>query len=426
MRSKRQGRDSGTRQQPAQGAPAAAPRTRKSKKWLYLLLALLVGVPGLAIGLWFHHSRTAPLPDLPAPALGAMDPEIADEITKAREKVAREPRSLKAWALLAYLFDVYLFEDEAIVCYQAAEILEPSNWAWPYLRASLLLKSPHPEEALPCLERAADLSSHPAARARLADSLLALGQVENAKQQYQRVLAVDGNNAQALFGLAQVASARQDFPNALQHLEKVTDDPHLRKRASALRAATCERLGKHEEAARERLRFATLPADDPLPDIHWQLQTLRLGVRGRILRAERLRSQGKTDEAVALLVDTVSRNPQSDQAWLALAIAKEVARDYAGAEQAFQKSIALAPNRADFYSAFGDFLQAQKRYPEAATAFRKAIELAPVDARAHVRLGDSLCQAGDRAGAAQAFHEALRLNPELAEARDKLAQLEKN
>ena len=147
--------------------------------------------------------------------------------------VAKEPRSLKAWAQLAYLFDMYLFSDEAIVCYQAAETLERTNWAWPYLRGSLLLKSAHPEDALPSLERAADLAPHPAARAKLADFLMALGRVDSAEQHYKRVLAVDAKNTQALFGLAQVASARGDLQSALQHLQNVAKDSYLRKRACA-------------------------------------------------------------------------------------------------------------------------------------------------------------------------------------------------
>ena len=52
-----------------------------SKKRLCFLLALLVCVSGLAIGKWVHDSRMNMLPDLPAPALGGIDPEIAEEIS---------------------------------------------------------------------------------------------------------------------------------------------------------------------------------------------------------------------------------------------------------------------------------------------------------------------------------------------------------
>jgi tetratricopeptide (TPR) repeat protein len=422
--SRRQNRDKGAKQ-PAPVAPASSRPTPTSKKRLYSLLALLVCVLGLAIGNWVYDGWINPLPDVPAPALAGTDPEIADEITKARENVAKDPRSVTAWAQLGYLFDVYLFADEAIACYRAAEILEPSNWAWPYLRASLLIKSAYPEEALPCLERAADLAPHPGARAKLADFLMTLGHMDRAEQHYRRVLATDAKNSQALFGLAQVASAQGDFPKALQHLEKVGDDPHARKRVCALRAATYERLGKHQEAAKERTLFAALPADEPRLDVHWQLQELRKGVRGRILRASSLGSQGKAAEAETLLLDTVARYPQSAQAWVALAVFKEGARDYVAAEQAFQKCLALAPHRADFHCSWGDFLQARNRHREAAAAFRKAIDLAPADAKAHSGLGDSLRSAGDLPGAAQAFRDALRLNPELADARAKLSQFEK-
>ncbi len=425
MRPKTPSRDTGAKQPPGRGGPAASAPPRASKTRLYLLLALLFCVSALLVAKWVYDHHANALPQIPTPTLAGVDPEIADEITKAREMVVKEPRSPKTWAHLAYLFDMYLFSDEAIVCYQAAEILEPSNWAWPYLRAALLVKSAQPENALPCLERAAELAPLPAARLKLADFLMSLGRVDSAEQHYRRVLAAEAKNVQALFGLAQVANAREDFQGALENLKKVADDPYLRKRACALRAAACERLGDHDAAARERSLFARLPEDAPRPDVQWQFQDLRKGVRGRILRAQGLQSQGKTSDAVALLADTVSRFPQSDQAWVALAVAKGTAGDAAGAEQAFRKSIELAPNRVDFHSALGDFLQARKRYKEAVSVFRRAIELSPVDAKNQLRLGDALSAAGDSANAKLAYRTAAQLNPELTEAREKLTQLEK-
>jgi tetratricopeptide (TPR) repeat protein len=431
MRSKRQsGNDSavprapGEKRAAGQAGSTTPPRPR-SKKRLYVLLALLLVVSGVLIGKWFYEKRALALPEPPTLALDALDPEVAEELTRARALVVQEPRSIKSWAQLALFLDAYQFADEAIVCYQAAEVLEKSNWVWPYLRALLLVKTAYPEEALPCLERAAHLAPDPMARLKLADCLFSLGRVADAAEQYQRVLAGDAKNVRALLGLANVAGAREDFQTSLRHLETVSQDPHLRKRACALRAAAHERLGNRQEAAKERALYASLPADEPWPDIHWQFHELRKGMRGRILRAEALRSKGKPGEAAALLVDTVAMYPQSDQAWAALGVAKEITGDFAGAEQAYEKSIALAPQRADHRFALGDFLQTRQRFKEAAAAFQKAIELAPVEANAYFRLGECLQAIGDRAAAVRAYRQALDLNPELARARDKLAQLNK-
>jgi tetratricopeptide (TPR) repeat protein len=367
------------------------------------------------------------LPELPVLALDGIDPEVAKTLAEARAAVQKAPRSLEAWGKLAMLLDAHLYFDEAVTCYAAAETLDANNPYWPYLQGSLLAKGPNPEKALPCFERSARLApNEPMPGLQLADLLLALGRVEDADKEYQRVLANspdDMYTPYARFGLAQVAIARQKYQDALPSLQAVAGDSHIRKRACALRAALYERLGNITGADSERRRLADLPEDLPWPDVFHQVNKMRVGLRGRIDHANLLLRQNQPAKAVSLLTETVEQYPRSDQAWLALGVAKENIKDFIGAEQALAKAIQLAPDRADHRYFLGEFLRARQRYQEAATTFRKASELRPVDANTYLKLGECLQCQGDKIGAAEAFHKALHYNPELKEARLGLERL---
>ncbi|HEV2972248.1 MAG TPA: tetratricopeptide repeat protein [Pirellulales bacterium] len=378
------------------------------------------------IGRWVYQGWTGPLPELPFLALDGIDPEVAEVLTKQRAAVERAPRSADAWGTLAMLLHAHQFADEAIICYGAAATLEKTNPNWPYFQGYLLEKGAHPDQALPCLERAAALAPNdlPVPRFRLADLLLSLGRIEDAETEYRKVLATKSDNKYvhfySQFGLAQVMIARQNYQDALSLLQAIADDPYTRKRACALRAAVYERLGKRPESDREHVRFATLPEDQSWPDGTAQIRLLRVGWHGRILRANAMQNDNQPADALQLMIETVEKYPHTDQVWAALGVAKENMKDFAGAEEAYRKSIVLAPDRADHRFEFGDFLQARKRYKEAAAVFREAIELRPFDAATQFRLGACLQSLGDNPGAADAYRNALRYNPDLNDARQGL------
>jgi tetratricopeptide (TPR) repeat protein len=392
-----------------------------------VLLGLLLILLCIAAGRWFSQNRTAPLPKLPDLALEGVDPEVAATIAEARAAVDKSPRSLEAWARLAMLLDAHLFFDEAATSYAAAEALDSINACWPYLQGTIYKNGPNPEKALPCFQRAVDLAAgQPMPALQLGDLLLALGRVEDAAREYQRVLVNDPKGLYepyARFGLARVAIARQEYLQSLSYLQAAADDPHVRKRACALRATVHERLGNHQDADKERRRFAELPEDVPWPDVFHQVNRMRVGLRGRIDQANYLVRQNNPAQAVKLMEETVQKYPQSDQAWLALGVAMENVKNPAGAEKAMETAIRLAPGRADHRFYLGELLQSQQRFKEAAAAFRKASELRPVDSNTYLRLGECLLSQGDKTGAVEAFHKAVRYNPDLKEARQHLEKL---
>ena len=117
--------------------------------------------------------------------------------------------------------------------------------------------------------------------------------------------------------------------------------------------------------------------------------------------------------------------PKAPTAWGFLGKGLGDLKDYAGAEDAFEKAIARSPplDKAEHWFYVGVYRQEQRKFKEAAEAYRATVELRPQDAEARFSLGECLEASGDRKGAAEAFREALRRRPDMAKARDRLAKL---
>jgi Flp pilus assembly protein TadD len=244
---------------------AVAPPKRRA---LRTLLVFLVVVGLAAAGFYAYRVRMPQLPEIPQVNLSDADPEVAAAITAARATVQSSPRSAKAWGNLAMLLHGNGFDDDADVCYHAAALLDPENPDWPYLNGYLHhAGSRGPERALPSFERAARLSSRDSiARVRLADMLLALGELDRAEQEYQQILAFNSAEPHARLGLAKVAVARGRLEESLRHLTPIANDPFVRNRACAMLANVHQQLGNQDLADQERQRLATLPEDSMRPD----------------------------------------------------------------------------------------------------------------------------------------------------------------
>jgi tetratricopeptide (TPR) repeat protein len=402
--------------------PNAAPARRR---WWLLGLLALSGLVAAGVGYYAWRNRGPARPDVPAVNLDGADPEIAEVVTKARAAVVKSPRSAEAWGELAMVLHAHGYHHEAGRAYAAAAALAPDDAAWPYLHGvTLHVGGADPQSALPFLRKAAELSDRYPARARLGEVLLELGRPDQAEAEFNEALATNPDDARALFGLAQVATARQDFRAALRHLDAVSHRRHTRKQACAQRAALYGRLGDQDAVRREQRRLAQLDLDAPWPDEGLErVFALQAGVDARLNRAGVLEKQGRLPEAIALLEATTALYPRSDAAWSNLGQALVQARDFAGADRALRKNLELAPQKAENWLIFAGMQMTRRRYKDAEQAFRKAIDLTPANVVAHLGLGDSLRAQGDRDGAAAAYREALRHRPHADEIRQRLAEL---
>jgi tetratricopeptide (TPR) repeat protein len=411
----------------------AAKKNRPRKKWL--LVGVLLGTILTVGGLWFlrHQGETssaveeAALISPPAVDVSGIDPAVARAVESARAAVNESPRSVQAWGQLGKILLVHDFHLPAITCLAQAERLDPANARWPYLQgmAFLLADPPDPDAAIQQFERAVTLGGDTpeAMRLRLGETLFGRDRLDEAEQQFQRVLQLHPANARAHLGLARLAVRRGDLEKGRAHLEHTLADPHAKKASRQLFVEVEQRLGKEPSA--EELREATrLPEDAVWPDPFLdEAALLRTGMKARIGQAERLIRQGRALEAVSLLQPIVQDYPDSYYAWLTFGRALIKQRSLPAAERALATALKLEPNSAETRFYLGVALSLQGKQDAGEAQFRSAVQAKPDFTHAHYNLGASLFRRGDRAGAIEEFRAALRCEPDYADAHTALCKV---
>ena len=374
---------------------------------------LLLGTAGGFVGVYYgiRHSSaelTEP-PEIPTVNLEGTDPAIAKLVREARSILEKSPHSAIQWGRYAMVLHAHGFADAAHISYDAAARLDPKNPLWPYLEGDLCQPSSGGSEAaLPFFERAAQLSgTHTLARLRMAEALLELGRLDQAKQEFLAVLAIQKQDPQAQLGLARVAVARRAYLEALPYLKTATGNPRVQNSACALLASVYDQLGDHDAAEQSRLRLTKLPPDEPRPDDPAnQISFMEVGIRAELTRANKLREENRTEELLALVEELAHRYPESFEAWTALCNTYGMAGNPAGAERAARKASQLAPKNSAAWLSLGNVLIWQRRYKDALEPLQKSIELNPQNRQAYFSLGKCRRELGDATGAAEAFERS--------------------
>jgi tetratricopeptide (TPR) repeat protein len=397
-----------------------------NRRTLVLLsaLALFLLFSVLSVTLWL--ASRAPQP--PAADLAEVDPDVAEAITAARNKVRQQPDNGAVWGRLGMVFFAHDFHDEAERSFAQAERLDPADGRWPYLRGLSLL-STNPDASIPCLQRAAQrFGDDPLMpRLRLAETLLNLGRLDEAEFHLEQARKVEPHHARVQLNLGRLALLRGQWRRGLEHLDPCTNDVHAQRLAHELRAEAWTRLGEPDKARAEQRQAAEAPKDQSWPDPFIE-EVLRLqrGLSVRLQRAFDLFTQRHSQQALQLLEETIERYPHAASARLLLGeVWRRLGRNEQ-AEQAFAEAVRIDPDSPDAWFRLGCLQAAQARMPKAAASFRRAIHLKPDYADAHVNLGHSLQELGDAAGAAEAFRAALRCRPDYERARAALRQMQKS
>jgi tetratricopeptide (TPR) repeat protein len=398
-----------------------------------LLIGILVA--SAATILWFCRSSTA-LPTPPAVPVDPTEPDVAAFIEQSRQRVLKEPRSAQAWGTLGQVFLANEMEDESLLCFAEAERLDPSNPRWPYYQGGVSLNRGNRAVALPYLQQAVERGAvaepdNRVPRLLLAETLLAVGRVEDAEEHLRQVLARQPNDPRTHFDLALLASVRQDWSDSKSHLQHCLGSPFVRQKAHVQLAAIGQRLGDEAEAEQYRRQADRLPADQEWNDpfvsdyLRWAVKK-----RSRYRLAESLEGAGRLQEAVAALQPLLEHYP--DDYLPRITVGKFFGQmgENRRAAVVLREAIRLAPEKvqAHYYLSLVLFAEAEKLtrkgdegeaarslYREAVESARRLLAIKPDYGFAYMPLGVSLKRLGQRGEALAALRQAVRCNPEYAE-----------
>jgi tetratricopeptide (TPR) repeat protein len=407
------------------------------RRWLLLGLAIiLLAASGVATYVWLRPG-SPPVPEIPLDDGLANDKELVALIAESRAAVSADPQSADAWGKLGrVLLANEIFPDISDTCFRQAERLEPDNPRWPYfIGVYLSANEGKPQDALPKFRRAvalADAGADPPTTPRLwlAETLLTVGQVQEAAGLYEHVLEVEPKNPRALFGLGMVAYARADWKSCRQHLEACVANPQAAHKASTQLAAVCERLEDRPSAQKYAQRAAGLRQDIDWADPYAR-ENLLFAVRERIRyrRVDNLEAQEAFGDAVKMLELLVKNDPNNDLPHLMLGKICGRIDDLPKAEEHLRKARQLAPQKMQCHYLLGLALyykgaklaragqsdDARAVFEESVQSLRQALAIQPDYGHAYMGLGLALKDLGKHADAIAAFRQAVLANPEKPE-----------
>jgi tetratricopeptide (TPR) repeat protein len=279
-----------------------------------------------------------------------------------------------------------------------------------YVRTLLNLnRSDEAQQALQSL-----LTDHPQfAEARLVQGLLSIsqGQWDAGRQQLQtylqRVAALSPRapdeetrrgQAQAYFGLAQVAEQTQDWRQADDWLKQV-NDPDEVLRASIKRAELLARQEKLDQAIGLISQYRARNQGE-----------LRLK---RSAQVQLLRDHGRQAQAIAMLKQALAQDPTDAGAMYELAMVHEQQGELVDMEHWLRQHIAHKPDDAQAYNALGYALADRNmRLDEAKALIEKAVNLSPDDPYIQDSLGWVEFRMGQHAVAIKLLRMAFDKRPD--------------
>jgi tetratricopeptide (TPR) repeat protein len=396
----------------------------------------------LAVALAFFAlpliARPAELPALPRLKMADFLPAIRRQVQQADAAAHANPRSADASGNLGMVLDAYRQYESAALCYERARQLDPRAFRWAYYLGADQLHQGAYDRAVATLRQALALSpDYLPARLKLAESLLASGDLDESAKIYEAILKgegksldsrlrgndSDGDNpspygriagtTEALYGMGRIEAARGDIAAAAETYRKACELFPAYGAAQYALALAYRKLGKPDMAqphfgVYEANMTVTPPLEDPLLGA---VQALNLGAEQHLRRSVELEQQGKLDEAIHEQDEALAIDPKSVQAHINLISLYGRTGQIEKAEQHFQEAVRLNPNRADGYYDEGVLLFGQAKYSEAEQAFRQALKINPYYAEAHNNLGFLLERQGRREDALAEYEACLKSQP---------------
>jgi len=384
--------------------------------WVQLAACAMLVAVGTAVWRWVS------VPAIPRPDLAGADPQVVLAIDDAQARVRVHPDAAAAWGELGLVLYAQAYGDEAVACFKRATALDDRTWRWPFFTAAARSHL-DPGEGAELMEEA--IRRDPTAvwpRLLRAEWLVALGRGEEARAEYEAILAVSPDHARARLGLARLLVTGGDADAALVALGSAVDHPSTRRAAREFAAQLAARQGDRAGAERSLSAAAALPPDTPWPDdpLATELPRRRVGKRSRIKLVSQLEKEGQIAEA-----DALSRRIEEDHPEIYLFVEGRIQLEKgnpAAAEKAFRQALTIDPRAVEIRFQLGRAIALQGRHAEAADVFRELLEREPGYGPAWLELGRSLIDI-DTSAAVAALESAIAYMPSSDEARTALSQL---
>jgi len=389
-------------------------------------------------------------PQAPAePMVPVKTDGLSKEVAAVVDQIVSDfPDDPEAHLACGAVFDNCGKADEAIQCWKNCLSIDPTSGQAHDRIGVILHRRGEFEEAADHLKKARELSPElPDAGARLGKTLLDLGRTEEAiavleveapknqrneewfwlgqahfqlkhykeaKECYEKCLALDTEATAGWFGLAQVCDRLGETERAQRCRERfrqLDDERSERKRSTRSPPPTDEmavahacllagnvyaRQGRPQQAQAWWRKAAALNPQEP---------------RSREFLAKALIKEGRSDEALLVMEELQLLQPENVELLLLLANLYEKTQNYTAVEQCLQEAVQIVPDDPRINAKLAHYyLDRSQKLPEARVLAERAARVQPTGE--NFFLLSAVCLANqDRHGAKEALIAALRIDP---------------
>lgn len=366
------------------------------------------------------------LPDLPAVAFDNFEPEIREQVRKAYGDAQAKPRDAQANGWLGMTLHTYEQYDFAAICYERAQALAPKEFRWSYYLGIVRAELGKAREAAMAFQTALALQAdHLPAELRLAESLLADGQLDESRRHYDAIAKRNANIAQTAYGLGRIASAKGDNAAAVAHYQKALALFAEYGAAHYALGMALRDQGKTAEAQEHLLKSQQLKLSRPTLDdpLIVSIAEMNAGASMHLKRGAMLESAGKLPESIDEHERALEINPWLVQAHINLISLYGRGGQVEKAEKHYQAAMAINPDLPDIHYNYGVLLVMQERAEEAGKAFRQCLQLNPYYAEANYNYAVLIERQGKLDEAATHYRKAIDNKPAYRAARFSLGRI---
>jgi tetratricopeptide (TPR) repeat protein len=363
------------------------------------------------------------LPPLP---LDALPPAVRERVAAAYQRAEADPASADASGSVAVMLHAYDQFDVAEAWYRRAQQLDPAAFDWAYLLGVVQAERGRNDDAARSLREAAEKQPrYLAARLKLAEVLLARGEVDASATLYDEMLKEHPEAPQAHYGRGRVDAVRGRPAAAVERFRRATELFAGFGAAYYALGLAYRDLGQAEDARSalrlyETHRLEAPPLEDPLLA---RVRQLKTGPLARVAEGVRLGNAGDVEGSIREHEAALEGDASLAQAHANLISLYGRAHRWDKAEEHYRAAVTLAPGLAEAHYDYGVVLVEQRRPREAAAAFERALAINPNYATAHNNLGNMLEADGRGTEAESHYRAAIANDPTYRLARFNLARV---
>ncbi len=373
----------------------------------------------LAILLVACASSPPPPPQSTGDALPRFDAEkfdknIRDRVRDAYAQVQSAPEDAAKNGALAMLLQAHSQFEHAEAFYRRAQRFAPKEMKWTYYLGIVQQRQAKHEDAVASFRSALRMEpGYGPVRMHLAESLLALGKLDESRELYQGVIDTNPGIAQAYYGLGRVLAAQGDKAGSVKPLERACELGANFGAAHYALALAYRDLGEADKAKRQLALYEQDRDGGPLPPdpLLNEVTVLKTGATVHLARGVDLEKEGRLAEAIAEHEKAVELDPDLVQARINLVILYGRMGNFEKASEHYRAAVKTGAPYAELHYNFGVLAFEKGRTKEAKAAFEEALKLNPHYAAAHNNLGYLLEAEGSRDEAERHYRAAIADQP---------------